>query len=404
MGAKRTRGRLRVCFLLVVPTPYRTPMLRGIGALDKVKLDVIYCRASTEERPWDLSFLRGSPAEFLEPGTPKSGIAWLVAQASILRRLWRGKHDLVVVNGYHRLALILAILFCRLTRVPYGLLSESHLLQKRPAIRRVLKHFWVQWVVSGTTVNFAVGTLAKEYLLHYGAPQHSVFLLPNTCDVDDFARRSAHWRAQRDSVKEALGIKAGCVILYVGRLVRHKGIHALLLAFQRLRTRGEDVALLLVGDGPLRPSIEHHSACGGLDSLHVHHWVQHEELPKFYGLADIFVLPSWEEPWGVVVTEAMACGLPVVVTRQVGAAQDLIADALTGRVVPENDPVSLCEALGELASSPMERRAMGRRAFERVRGWNHSVGIENFRLAAAQLTDSTLSSASCKASSPAPGP
>lgn len=225
--------------------------------------------------------------------------------------------------------------------------------------------------------------------MHYGARPESVFILPNTCDVGDFARQSAFWRTQRPVVKAQLGIEADCVILYVGRLVREKGITVLLRAFRELRRNREDVALLCVGDGRLRRSLESSIRSWELPGVRIHGWAHPHDLPRLYAVADVLVLPSVDEPWGAVVTEAMAARLPVVVTRQVGAAGDLVSDGVTGLVVAEGDPSSLCAALERLVSNPAERGAMGSRAFERVRTWDHGFGVRSFKSALEYLSGVT---------------
>jgi glycosyltransferase involved in cell wall biosynthesis len=107
------------------------------------------------------------------------------------------------------------------------------------------------------------------------------------------------------------------------------------------------------------------------------------DLPRFYAAADLFVLPSRREPWGLVVNEAMASGLPVVATRNVGAAQDLIIDGQNGYVSPENDPEALASVIDRACQSEERLRAMGVRAQRLIQSWNYDATLTGFHQALA---------------------
>jgi glycosyltransferase involved in cell wall biosynthesis len=102
-----------------------------------------------------------------------------------------------------------------------------------------------------------------------------------------------------------------------------------------------------------------------------------ERISERFAIADVFALLSRHEPWGVVVNEAAACGLPLVVSDRVGAAFDLLEDGLNGAMVPADDPVAAGEAIRALAADPERRRAAGRASRELMRGWGYEPSIEN---------------------------
>ena len=142
--------------------------------------------------------------------------------------------------------------------------------------------------------------------------------------------------------------------LFVGRFIERKGIDVLLAAFRRL-DRGE---LWLAGDGPLRSFVEEEAK--GDPRIRFLGYANEESLPDLYRQADILVVPSLFEPWGLVVHEGLAHGLPVIATDQVAAADDLIESGVNGYVVPAGSHEALAEAMGSVAAwAPFQWREAG---------------------------------------------
>jgi glycosyltransferase involved in cell wall biosynthesis len=177
----------------------------------------------------------------------------------------------------------------------------------------------------------------------------SIFGAPNAVDHQIFAERVEAERADRAALRGRLGLD-GCVFLYVGRFERVKGLDVLLRAM-----RDVPAHLVLIGSGPLEAELRR--AAG--ERIRIVGQLTRDELVPWYAAADVFVLPSRSEPWGMVLNEAAAAGLPLVATDAVGAAHDLIEPGLNGFRVPSEDPGALGEALRALASDDDLRRRAG---------------------------------------------
>jgi glycosyltransferase involved in cell wall biosynthesis len=198
-------------------------------------------------------------------------------------------------------------------------------------------------------------------------------------------------RERANALRAKLGLNDRTVILFVGRVCPEKGVHVLVEAMQRVAQRRDDAVLLVVGGlSPQPPSprwVQHRDAqfaeiealkpdyknhlerlAGGLgDRIRFFGRVLHEDLPDYYGLADIFVHPAvWQEPFGMILTEAMGCGLPVVSTRS-GGIPEIVVDGETGLLARPGDPETLADAILALAGDPVLRREMGKRGNERLR-------------------------------------
>jgi len=184
--------------------------------------------------------------------------------------------------------------------------------------------------------------------------------VPYAVDTDYFREQADIWRARRAEIRAEKGWTQDYVLLYVGRLVRKKRVDVLIATMQKLERTRKDIRLLIVGDGVEYTPLAEQAR--GLGNVHFLGFRDLPDLPQYYAIADAFVLPSEIEPWGIVVAEALACGLPVIATRKVGAAWDLIQDGKNGYVVPENDAAALAVAIDRACKS--NSLASGDREFQ----------------------------------------
>jgi glycosyltransferase involved in cell wall biosynthesis len=163
-----------------------------------------------------------------------------------------------------------------------------------------------------------------------------------------------------------LGITRGFVVLYCGQFIQRKGLRYLLEAYASIKMRHQDVALVMIGYGPERVLLLEQVERSGLSDVHVVDHVELTEMPKMYAMADVFVLPSLEETWGLVVNEAMACGLPVIVTDRAGASIDLVRQGENGYVIPAGDSAAIAECVTRLIEDPALAARMSDCSSERI--------------------------------------
>jgi glycosyltransferase involved in cell wall biosynthesis len=339
----------RVTVVSPEPTPYRAPLFDRIATRDDIDLTVLYAARTVAGRSWSVdlrhraTFLRGVGA----PGAGRVLRHDYPLTPGVFRSLGASAPDVVVASGWSTFASQAAVAWSRARRVPYVLHVESHDLDPRPAWRRAVKDTVASRVIRGAAGVLVVGSAARESVVARGASSVRVFA--NTIDVDRWIERAqATPRRAHDEV----------VVLSVGRDVPEKGFDIL-----RAACAGAGVQLETI--------------TGGLPE---------EELAQRYVEADIFALLSRHEPWGVVVNEAAASALPLVLSDRVGAAYDLLRDGENGYLVRVEDAGATADAIRELAANAELRRAMGERSRELVRGWNYDVSVEAFVAAVREAT------------------
>ncbi len=372
----------RVVFVSPEPTPYRAPLLDRVAAEPGIDLTVIYAARTVARRTWsvelhhDAVFLDGVTVPALGavlrhdyPFTP-----------GIFSALRRADPECAVVSGWSTFASQAAVAWCRGRSVPYVLLVESHDAGPKAGWRRVVKETVVPPIVRGAASWLVVGSLARESVVALGARSDRVRVFANTIDVDRFAARAAELSARRAELRAGLAIEPGdLAVVTVGRLVPEKGVDTLVRAIR------EGMALVVVGDGPERRRLERLRDELGVRATFTGD-LPADGVVEAYAAADAFALLSEHEPWGVVVNEAAACGLPLVLSDRVGAAADLLRDGENGALVPAGNAAAAAAALGRLAADPAGRRRMGERSRELVRGFGYERSVESLVAAVREAT------------------
>ncbi len=295
------------------------------------------------------------------------------------RRLREGAFDVVVLPGWSMPTSLAAAFSCRRRGVPYVLFSETHARSPRPWWLRMVKRVLLRPVIRGASAWLATGSLSEDYLVAHGARRDRIFRFANTPDVDALARSVDAARRERGTTRAALGIpEDASVSLFVGRLIGAKDPRTLLEAQAILERDAAAPWLLVVGDGPLVNELRDLVRGRGLRRVCLAGARRPEELPALLAASDVFVLPSLHEPWGVVVNEAMAAGLPVVLSDRVGAAADLLEDGRNGRLVKPGDAPALAAALGSLHGDPEGLRRMAAASEEIVANWGYEPSVDGF--------------------------
>lgn len=175
------------------------------------------------------------------------------------------------------------------------------------------------------------------------------------------------------------------MVLFSGKFREVKCPLDLLRAFSELSDQVR-TALVFVGDGPLRHDMEKFVQEQDLGHIYFMGFRNQMELPKFYAMADVFVLPSGFEPWGLVVNEAMCFGLPVIVSDQVGAGADLVREGENGYVYPVGDIDRLAAILERLLQDAGLRKQMGQRSAEIISSWNYDACVKGILKAMDSVT------------------
>jgi len=204
------------------------------------------------------------------------------------------------------------------------------------------------------------GTSQYIYVRKFSIPKEKVFF-SNHCSLD-------YSNYLTKDLKKKLNIKGFLVVLYLGRIVKRKGLDILIQAFSKIEEKRSDVALVVCGNGEFLPYCEQLGKKLGARNIFFLGGVSEGEVASVYEAADVFVLPSCirsgqgieVEGWGLVINEAMSMGKPIITTDAVGAAKDLVKENINGYIVKNGDANELCRALDKILGNERLRNIMGK--------------------------------------------
>jgi glycosyltransferase involved in cell wall biosynthesis len=348
---------MRLTLLTEIPAPFRLPLFNALAAEDGIDLQVLFL---SEEDPRRTHYrfyadeLRAS-WRVLHGRSIRRGGVWLILNRGVVRALERQRPDVVIVGGWNQPAFWVAALWCRARHRKLVVWIESTSGDARSGL--ALLERAKRWFARHSDAALVPGRLSAEFAHGLGTPRDRIRIAPNAIDGEIFGERVAERRAHREQLRADLGI-SGFVVLYVGRLDVEKGLDTLIESMRDVLG-----TLVLVGGGETEQELR---ALAG-DDVRFTGPLERDALVDWYAAADAFVLPSISEPWGMVLNEAAAAGLPLVATDAAGAAHELIEDGRNGFRVPAGDRGALNEALGRLADDETLRAAAGQRSLEVAR-------------------------------------
>lgn len=372
---------------------YQDPFYRRLAELPGIELTVFFCSAEGAKTyhdvdmgttlRWDLELLQGYEHRFLRNFGRGHGFLRL-ANPGLVPALVRGRFDAVLfMTGWAWLSAWIGFGACRLARIPILLYGDSSYVPPERSARAQLRA-GVMRALFGMTSGFMIsGTLNAAYYRHYGADPSRFFPMPWAIDNDRFIEGSRFEPGEREAMRARLAIdRDELAIIWSGKLIERKDPMTLLRALARMRHRA---AVVFLGDGVLREPLERFAREHGLRAIFPG-FVNQTELPKFYAMGDAFVLPSHFDPRATVVNEAMACGLPILITDRCGPSADIVRHGENGYVFPPGDDATLASHLDALARDPEMRVRMGRRSREIIERWGYAEGVDGVLAALAAVT------------------
>jgi glycosyltransferase involved in cell wall biosynthesis len=368
----------RIGILASHPIQYHAPLFRELARRPGIDVTVYFCSRLTETEQgvgfgvpfaWDIDltsgyrhiWLKNRPRPFLKS-------AFWNYNTPNLSEIIRCEHfDAFLVHGWNSLSCWQAFLACWSTRTPLLVRSDSQLPAQPSSLKRVVKRLLYPLFIRHFDVCLPYGKRSEEYFTYYGAKK--IVVAPHAVDNSWFCSRAQEARADLPRLRARWGIdERSYVFLFVGKFEpKKRPLDALKALAQCTRTdNGVALFLLMVGEGALRKECE--------DFAHSHNlpvrftgFLNQSEMPQAYALADCLLLCSdGRETWGLVVNEAMACGLPAIVSDAVGCVPDLIIQDITGFSYPYGDISTLAKCMQYVAGNPTHSQCLSLSALDHI--------------------------------------
>lgn len=389
----------RLAVLQSHPIQYFAPLFRRLAQEAEIELTVFFCsrqgvESYTDEGfgrqvQWDIPLLEGYNHKFLPNLNRDNSVGGFTSlvNPSIVTELARGNYDALLVHGHAYATNIIAILAAKVLGVPVLMRGETHLLLQRSPLKRLLRRPVMSFFYRKLCrVCLPIGTLNHEFYRYHNVGSYRLFLVPYSVDNDYFINTSRHWAALKSQVRAELGLpRDKSLVLYASKLSARKRPMDLLLAYEKLRANGTEAALAFVGSGEEEEALSSYVEQHRVPDVYFFGFRNQSELPKFYGIADVFVLPSENEPWGLVINEVMCAGIPVVATSEIGAVRDLVQHGQNGFIYQSADIEALTAHISTLIGDAELRKKMGEQSLLLMNNWNFERCVQGFNLAMRSL-------------------
>ena len=402
------RDKVRLAYLVSHPIQYQAPLLRRIAQEPDIDLTVFFgsdfsVRGYKDEGfgvgvKWDVPLLDGYRHEFL-PALRDNATVGVATPLNygILSRLRGGRgqsnaaFDVLWVHGYATVNALHGMLAAKALGIPVLLRAESWLKDReRGGAKLAVKQLFFEGLKQLVAGVLPIGTLNAAYWRHYLGEDFPASLMPYAVDNDYFQKQSQQARTGREELQAELKLDPSRpVILFASKLQSRKRCEDLLEAYKNL-SPGDGIEpnpyLVIVGDGEERAALERRAEESKFNGVRFCGFRNQSELPRFFDIASVFVLPSRHEPWGLIVNEAMNAGRAVIVSDEVGCQPDLVTDGVEGYIFAAGDVEALTAALRRVLATPETAARMGQRSLERIRIWDFEEDVRGLRQAIARAT------------------
>jgi glycosyltransferase involved in cell wall biosynthesis len=400
-------NRVRLAYLVSHPIQYQAPLLRRIAREPEIDLTVFFGSDFSVKGykdagfggvgvKWDVPLLEGYRHEFLPVIRDNARVTPTTPMNYGIARRLRGDQDnpafdVLWVHGYANVNALHGITAANALGIPVLVRAESWLGDReRSGAKLAAKKLFFRTLSQMIDGVMPIGTLNSEYWRYYLGEDFPLFLMPYAVDNEYFQQRSAEAAPRREELRRELNLDpTRAVILFASKLQGRKRTDDLLEAYKRLSPAPgvePHPYLVIVGDGEQRQSLEHAAQQSGFQSIRFCGFKNQSELPRYFDLATVFVLPSRHEPWGLIVNEVMNAGRAVIVSDEVGCQRDLITDGVEGAIFPAGNVEALTDALRRTLATPETAAEMGRRGLERISKWSYEEDVRGLRRALAAVT------------------
>lgn len=377
-------GGVKVAFIISHPIQYYVPILTGLVERGNIDLKVFYTwgeQSINKFDPgfnrvveWDVPLLEGYSYEFLnntaqDPGTHHfNGIV----NPDIIQRIEAYNPDKIVVFGWSFKSHLSVLKYFK-GKVPIYFRGDSHLLTKQSKIKNLIRKLYLSWIYRNVDYPIAVGSNNKAYYKWAGFKEENIFFAPHAINESRFVVYADELKRKVADFKSELKIpEQHIVFLYTGKFEYRKNLQTLIQA--KLNLKDQPCTLLMVGNGPDEEMLKNMASTD--PNIRFVGFMNQSQMPMIYRSADVFVLPSVSETWGLGINEAMNCGLAIIASDKVGSAVDLITN--NGYIFEAGNSDMLSVKMKELIQHNIILMEMKEKSIINIKDWSINKLVVNF--------------------------
>jgi len=360
----------KILLLTNIISPYISDLFNHLSQFSEIDLTVKACAYTEPDRKWQLDFLKSPQYKYeiikdaymlKQPGKNRF---FYFGGWSVISEILQNRYDLVIFKGGTRVIGPLAALAARFSNAQTVLWEQNSFYTTNTLLKKIVKKLYINDRIFDRFI--AYGEQVKELILDFN-PQAKVSTVLSPINNEKYRKNYFKYKRKRNLIKKKLGLKQDeKIILYIGRFVAEKNLFSLLTAAEKLKkTQKFPFKFVLVGGGDLEERLNARIGEMGLENeVKLVPFQGFDRLSMFYTIADMFILPSSFEPWGLVVNEAMNFNLPIVVSDRVGCAKSLVIDGYNGYVYSLHNEFEMTDKIVKAVNNSVK---LGEKSAEKIK-------------------------------------
>ena len=343
---------IKAVFVTNIPSPYRVDFFSYMQKnFPEYEFHIIFSGAGMENRKWSVELEELEHYTFLKSKTliirKRFDDRYIFIPTGVEKALEEIKPDVVFAMEYNP-TILRAVHWCQKKKIPFiswtdGTLNSEKNIGKVQRMSR-------SYIIKRAAAFVASSTASKKTQIAYGADEKKCFISYLTVDINKYLREKNDY--------------SGKQLLYVGSLIQRKGLDLLLPA---LAKTSDDIRLVLVGEGQEKELLEQQAKELGIDSrIEFKGYVEGEPLRELYSSSDVFILPTREDCFGLVILEAMCASLPVISSKYADGAFDLVTEGESGYIVDPEDTDEFAKVIEDIFADESRLAAMGAKSYQKA--------------------------------------
>ncbi len=349
---------MKILFITNVPSPYRVEFFKEFGK--HCELTVIFEKSTSDERDnswknYNFDGFNGIILKSLKSSVDKAFCP------SVIKYLNSKKFDRIIVSDIASLTGMFAIQYMKMFRIPYYIEGDGAFAKSGKGFKEAIKRY----LIKGAKGYFSTSEMHDEYYLTYGAKKSEIYRYPFTSLKESDILDKVPEYEEKVNLRKELNMTEEHMVLAVGQFIHRKGFDVLLNSAKML---SKNIGIYFVGGEPTEQYFKIKEE-NNLENVHFIGFKQKQELKKYYLASDIFVLPTREDIWGLVINEAMACGLPVITTDRCIAGLELVENDFNGYIVSTEDSKAIAVSIDKILNDQTLAERMSFNSLEKIRNY-----------------------------------
>jgi glycosyltransferase involved in cell wall biosynthesis len=374
------------------PIQYFAPLYKELNNGHGMEVTALYLsdlnlKPSTDpgfkrEIKWDVNMLEGYNYKFIgKYRSNKPSGFWSLVVPELWTEIRSSDYDAIWLHGYNFAAYFVAFFAAKSKGIKIFFRGESHLELIRGWLNSMIHKTFCKIFFRYIDVFLAIGTANKNYYKSFGIDESNIFLVPYTIDNSRFTINKDLMSHELDKLKVDIGLSNNPTIIFASKFMARKRPQDLLEAARILQKEGIGFNILFVGSGDLEDTLHDLVKEYNLQNIFFQGFVNQTSLPLIYAASDIFVLPSINEPWGLVINEVMSCGLPIIIAKGIGAADDLVREGENGFTFEPLNSMDLSSKLKTMLEDASLRAKMSKNSVDIINLWTYSQCVMGIKKA-----------------------